>query len=286
MGELASQTTKLGPIVRRLLVACVVLAPWVIPTATPARVATRLHAVHVRVSPATGSPQTTFVLGFRAPERTGRYGSIQRHDTLTAAAQTPSRGCIATVDVHVPDTRGGAQVRVSLVPRRLGGRWCPGMYRGRIEELQTPVCARGMACPTFILLRGVVARFSLGVRAGQPAPTNGDTTPPSFSGLQRAFACTPGPQRPGQTTPYNLSWQAASDDVTPSSQIVYDVYLASAPGGEDFSKPTWTTPAGVTSYVTPGLPSHGSFYFVVRARDGAGNRDANRVELHGVDPCY
>jgi hypothetical protein len=272
--------------VRRLLVACAALAAVVIPTATAARVATRLHAVHVRVSPATGSPQTTFALGFRAPERTGRFRSIQRHDTLTAAAQTPAHGCIATVAVRVPDARAGAQVRVSLVPGRLGGHWCTGSYHGRIEELQTPVCPRGKACPAFILLRGVVGRFSLIVRGGQPAPINGDTKPPSFTGLQRAFACTPGPQRPGQTTPYNLSWQAASDDVTPSSQIVYDVYLASMPGGEDFSKPTWTTPAGVTGYTTPGLASHGTFYFVVRARDGAGNREANRVELRGVDPCY
>jgi hypothetical protein len=263
-----------------------VLALLAIPTATPAHVVARLHAVPVRATPASGSPQTTFVLGFRAPERTGGYGSTQRHDTLTAAAQTPTPGCIATVRVRVPDARAGAQVRVPLAPGRLGGRWCEGIYRGRIEELQTPVCARGVACPALILLRGVVGRFSLSVHGGQPAPTSGDETPPSFGGLQRAFACTPGPQRPGQTTPYSLSWQAASDDVTPASQIVYDVYLASAPGAEDFAKPTWTTPAGVTSYVTPGLPSHGSYYFVVRARDGAGNEDAKRVEIHGVDPCY
>jgi hypothetical protein len=272
--------------VRSVLFAGVVLTLVVIPTATPARVPTRLHSVPVRVTPAAGSPQTTFVLGFRAPERTGSYGAIQRHDMLTAVAQTPARGCIATVAVRVPDARAGARVRVWLAPARLGGRWCTGTYRGRIEELQSPACARGKACPAFVLLRGVVGRFSLSVRGGSPAPASGDTTPPSFTGLQRAFACTPGPQRPGQTTPYQLSWQAASDNVTPSSQIVYDIYLASTPGGEDFAKPTWTTPAGATSYATPGLPSHGSFYFVVRARDGAGNRDANGVELHGVDPCY
>jgi hypothetical protein len=116
-------------------------------------------------------------------------------------------------------------------------------------------------------------------------PTPKDTTPPKFDGLQQAFACTPGPQRPGQTTPFNLSWQAASDSVTPSSLIVYDIYLTSTSGGEDYSAPTWTTSPGVTSYRTPGLPSHGSFYFVVRARDKAGNEDHNTVEQHGSDPC-
>jgi hypothetical protein len=126
--------------------------------------------------------------------------------------------------------------------------------------------------------------------AGPPAespPTPGpvDTTPPKFGGLKAAFACTPGPQRPGQTTPFTLSWDAASDDGTPDSLIVYDVYLAAAPGGEDFSEPTWTTPPGVTGYRTPGLASHGTFYFVVRARDLAGNEDRNTVELRGSDPC-
>jgi hypothetical protein len=121
------------------------------------------------------------------------------------------------------------------------------------------------------------------VRAPLPAL---DTTPPSFGGLQSAFACTPGAQRPGQTTPFTLSWHAASDNVTPSSQIVYDVYLASAPGGEQFAAATWTTAPGATTFKTPGLPSHGSFYFVVRARDGAGNEDHNTIEVHGSDPCY
>jgi hypothetical protein len=82
-----------------------------------------------------------------------------------------------------------------------------------------------------------------------------------------------------------LTWHAASDNLTPSSQIVYDVYLASKPSGESFATPTWTTPPGTTTFRTPGLPSHGSFYFVVRARDGAGNEDHNTIEVHGSDPC-
>jgi hypothetical protein len=117
-----------------------------------------------------------------------------------------------------------------------------------------------------------------------PAPGT-DATPPVFAGLQGAFACTPGPQRPGQTTPFTLSWEAATDDVTPSSQIVYDIYLASTSGGENFSKPTWVTEPGATTFRTPGLPSHGTFYFVVRARDRAGNEDRNTLERLGSDPC-
>jgi hypothetical protein len=118
-----------------------------------------------------------------------------------------------------------------------------------------------------------------------PLPTRGDVKPPSFGGVTSAFACTPGPQQPGQTTPFNLSWEPAVDDIDPPSAIVYDVYLSEKAGGEDFSNPTWTTDPGAKGFRTPGLPSHGTFYFVVRARDRAGNEDSNTVELQGSDPC-
>jgi hypothetical protein len=115
-------------------------------------------------------------------------------------------------------------------------------------------------------------------------PAGTDTTPPTFSGLQSGYYCTGGPVRPAETTPYTLTWQAATDDVTPSSQIVYDVFVSYTAGGENFSQPTWTTPPGVTTYRTPNLPSEGT-YFVVRARDQAGNEDQNKVEREGGNIC-
>ena len=45
------------------------------------------------------------------------------------------------------------------------------------------------------------------------------------------------------------------------------------------------TLTGATSFRTPGLASHGTFYFVVRARDTVGNEDHNTIERRGVDPC-
>ena len=196
----------------------------------------------VAVTPSTGSPLTTFTLGFRAPERTGLYGSSQRHDLVVASVPPGQSGCVTTLSVRAHDAQTGARVRVHLVPGSLGDRWCVGRYSGRIEELQTAVCPHATLCPTYVLLRGIVGRFTFHV--------------------------------------------IGSNDNTPSAQITYNVYLASAPGAENFSTPTWTTPPGATSYHTPGLPSHGSYYFVVRARDSAGNRDANTVEKHGIDPCY
>ena len=105
-----------------------------------------------------------------------------------------------------------------------------------------------------------------------------DTTPPSFAGLQKAFGC-----EPIGLTQFELTWNAATDDVTPSSQIVYDVFLSHTPGGEDFAHPTWTTSPGVTKFETP--PLEEPSYFVVRARDQAGNEDQNTVELLGENPC-
>jgi hypothetical protein len=250
-----------------------------------ASAATAVLSAPIHVSPAIGGPRTVFSVSFRAPQRTGVSGSLRRFDQLSASL-TPaagSSGCLTSIDASVPAADKGVLVAVRLDPQSLrvdpqahGGRWCVGTYRGQIEELAGPVCRPGQACPAFVVLLGTIGRFSFVVRS---------SAPPSFGGLQSAVACTPGPQRPGQTTPFTLSWQPASDPSTPSSQIVYEIYLASSPGGENFAAPTWTSAPGATSFRTPGLPSHGSFYFVVRARDAAGNADANTVERHGSDPC-
>jgi hypothetical protein len=112
-----------------------------------------------------------------------------------------------------------------------------------------------------------------------------DTTPPTFAGVASATTCIPGPIGGGRTTSYHLVWDAATDDKTPSRQIVYDVYQAGTAGGQDFSVPTYTTTAGATSLDTPPLPTDEEFYFVVRARDKAGNRDSNTAERQGHNLC-
>jgi hypothetical protein len=111
-----------------------------------------------------------------------------------------------------------------------------------------------------------------------------DQTPPTFAGLKSATTCVPGPIG-GTTAPYHLSWDPAADNQTPSRRIVYDIFQASSSGGEDFSAPTYTTSAGATSFTTPPLPADKVVYFVVRARDNAGNEDANKVERQGENLC-
>ena len=234
----------------------------------------------VSVTPASGSPSTSFVVSFVAPDTTGRLGTIERRYGVGLTGPARSR-CGSSTSMTLPPSARGARVHATLDPSKLAGRWCLGAFHGIVRELQSPVCPPGALCPLYLAVVRTVGRFSFRVSGTAPA----DTTPPRFAGIEQAFACTPGPQRPGQTTPFTLSWTAATDDVTPSSLIVYDVYVATAPGAEDFTKPNWTRAAGVTVFRTPGLASHGTFFFVVRARDQAGNEDRNRVERRGIDPC-
>lgn len=240
--------------------------------------------VPAHVSPRVGVPGTTFLVSFASPVRTGVIGSIRLRYLLTAASASPGQGCLVQISSAVPNGRRGRQVLVELNPETLGGEWCTGTYAGKVSLLQTAVCSHGVLCPTYGRMRSSITHFSLFVRGPIPQP-DGDLVPPNFAGLERAFACTPGPQRPGQTTPYTLTWQPASDNTTPASDLVYDIYYTTTAGSEDFTHPTWTTPPGATGFRTPGLPSHGDAYFIVRARDTAGNQDTNTQEQQGVDPC-
>jgi hypothetical protein len=113
-----------------------------------------------------------------------------------------------------------------------------------------------------------------------------DRTPPVFAGLESATTCLPGPA--GGTTrssAYNLKWSPASDTATSAGELVYDVFQTSVPGTETLSTPTYTTPPGATTFATPPLPDNQPYYFVVRARDRAGNPDANGVERLGANLC-
>lgn len=105
-----------------------------------------------------------------------------------------------------------------------------------------------------------------------------------FAGLKWATTCIPGPVKEGETSSYHLEWEAAKAK-TSRRKIVYAVYQATTPGGENYSQPTYTTAPGVTSFDTPQLPVEGTYYFVVRARDRMGNEDSNTVEREGQDLC-
>jgi hypothetical protein len=248
---------------RRTIVASVIA---VIAVAWVASAASTRPRVHVAVRPEFGSPTTRFVVRFRAAQRTGRSGS-----SVTRYSVVAKESCGRTVVSRVPPTQKGERVRLSLHPKS----WCVGLVRGQVQLINGFYCPSICAGPA-IRFR-IVARFSFRVVAQVS-----DLTPPSFAGLQHAVQCFPGPQTPGEQRPVSLSWNAATDNVSPSSEIAYEIYMASSAGGEDFSAPNWTT-RGATSFTTPNVPA--GRFFVVRARDQAGNLDHNRAERQAENPC-
>jgi hypothetical protein len=125
----------------------------------------------------------------------------------------------------------------------------------------------------------------LGSAALAPGAVRRDRTPPVFAGLKTATTCIPGPVDSGRKSSYRLTWAPAKDNRTPAARIRYDIYQAIERGGERFSAPTYTSAPGATVFVTPTLWSSSGVYFVVRARDAAGNRDRNRRELPGTNLC-
>jgi len=246
----------------------------------PAHAAAAIQ-VRVTTTPKRGSPTVGFVIRFRSPVATGVLRNVRREFVLSLAGPTRPAGCVTEGSLELPAARAHASVKVTLRPRRFGGdRWCPGTFRGQIHEIQSPVCPPREICPALVVLVGTVGTFSFHV-----TPPGGDVTAPRFAGLTRATACTPGAQRPGQKTPALLAWTAARDNRTARSRLVYDIYMSATPGGEDFLSPSWTTTPGVTGFRTPGLAAHTTAYFVVRARDRAGNEDGNTVERALTDPC-
>ena len=106
-------------------------------------------------------------------------------------------------------------------------------------------------------------------------PSTIDTTPPSFGG---ATAATPGPSS------VTLSWAAATDDVTPQSEIVYGIYEATTSHGEDLGAPLAFTPPGATSYAVGPLAPSTTYYFIVLAFDWAHNDDGHDIEVSATTP--
>jgi hypothetical protein len=106
------------------------------------------------------------------------------------------------------------------------------------------------------------------------ATTAIDSVPPMFAGVTGVRNITP--------TTVDLYWSApATDDQTPTSQIVYLAYQATAAGGEmlgDAGAPVATSDPGATSMTISGLKPATTYYWVVRAQDRAGNTEQDTHE--------
>jgi hypothetical protein len=185
--------------------------------------------------------------------------------------------------------RKGARVKLVLAPRAgSGGGWCAGQWHGKVVQSVaircTPTPAR--ACPQLVVAPQTIATFRFRVKPATTPPPAPPSDVPTFAGLVSATSC---PSPIGQAIPrpnsYTLVWNAATDPVTPSSQIVYEIFVATTSGGEDYAQPSSTTAPGATSYLAQSPASTGPLFFVVRARNAAGHEDQNTVEREGVTHC-
>jgi hypothetical protein len=109
-----------------------------------------------------------------------------------------------------------------------------------------------------------------------------DTAPPTFSGAKSVTTMG--------ATSVELSWDAATDDLTPPAGISYTILWGVDEASARVGKVGKLTEPGVTSAVVDVLPdAETKFYFVVRARDAAGNTEENDTVVSGstgpdVDP--
>jgi hypothetical protein len=103
-----------------------------------------------------------------------------------------------------------------------------------------------------------------------------DDVPPTFAGTTGAVV-----DMLARTV--HFTWAPATDDKTPQALIVYDVYQGGDPGGEDFKAPPLASSSpGATDMLVTDLTPDTTLFWVVRARDQAGNHDANHVETRGT----
>jgi hypothetical protein len=209
----------------------------------------------------------------------------QRGGTVVVADAVRNRGAAAASRSSVAYFLGGVRIGARAVPPL-----APGAVDRRSARLAVPA---SVGAGSYRLRACVDAshRVAEGNEANNCRTAAGrvavaDRTPPVFAGLTSAVTCLPGPAGgPTRSSSYRLTWTAASDDRAAADGILYDVYQASAPGGEDFSTPTYTTDPGAVAFSTPALPDDRAYYFVVRARDAAGNRERNAVERRGTNLC-
>jgi hypothetical protein len=127
----------------------------------------------LRVTPATGTPTSTFTFAFRAPAASGRsaVGGMLRHYDVSASGPAGASGCRDYLSLVPTATRTGERLRVRLKPPGAGARWCVGEWSGTVDEVAVPACGPVVAragrimCPQYIELLARLGTFEFRVTA-------------------------------------------------------------------------------------------------------------------------
>lgn len=100
-----------------------------------------------------------------------------------------------------------------------------------------------------------------------------DTELPSFAGVTKV--------EPAAQASAEVFWEPASDDLTPDDALLYVVYAGETEDEIDLRLPVGVSLPGATSTVVSMPRPETEYFFVVRARDAAGNSDENEKPVSG-----
>lgn len=98
-----------------------------------------------------------------------------------------------------------------------------------------------------------------------------DEEPPTFAGIEDLQSQSP--------RSLSVTWSAASDSISGSAGISYEIFVATQSGDQDFEDPLLVTSQGQTKAELINLSPDTLYFVVVRARDEAQNTDDNTEEL-------
>ena len=101
-------------------------------------------AVNAHITPKRGHPDTTFRVGFTAPQTAGHQGVYERSYSVELSVR--GRGCAQSAATEVTQATAGRRVRVWFKP---ASRWCLGRGRGSISMTEGPYCNPPDPCPEF-----------------------------------------------------------------------------------------------------------------------------------------
>jgi hypothetical protein len=128
------------------------------------------------VKPKVGKPGWKFVVSFKPPRSAGFVGASRVSYTVSANKSSPHpKGCTWSVSVPVTEATGGSMVHVKLRPRGASGKWCRGVFHGRVQESIRPTCGcpvgPGIMCPLVPVVIACPVRAKTGAEpAILPAP--------------------------------------------------------------------------------------------------------------------
>lgn len=159
---------------RRFLRAAVLITAVTAIAAGSALAALPVSAPTLRVTPATGTQRSAFMVAFRAPVASGRsgtFGMLRRYE-LSASGPAGASGCVDSLSLAPTATHAGQWMRVRFRPAAGSAGWCKGQWSGTVNEVALPACGPVVArvgsvmCPQYIALVDRIGRFSFRVVAG------------------------------------------------------------------------------------------------------------------------